>query len=104
MEKSSGDYEVFNVGSGKPVTILEVAGVISRLLKSSIKPDITGKARKLDVRHCYADLKKIKKLLGWSPKIKLLEGFAGLIEWGKYEKARDKVDYALGELEKRGLR
>ena len=104
MEKSGGDYRSLNVGSGKPVTILEVARLLAKLLNSKIEPEISLKARKLDVRHCYADLSAIKKMLGWSPKMELSKGFQDLIDWGKYEKAVDKMDHALDELENRGLR
>lgn len=104
LEKSSGDYHSFNVGTGKPVTILEVAKVLAKLLKSEIKPEVSAKVRKLDVRHCYADLTKIKKLLNWTPKINIEKGFMQLIKWGESEKAVDYVDHANSELEKRGLR
>ena len=104
MEKSGGDYRSLNVGPGKPGTILEVARLLAKLLNSKIEPEISLKARKLDVRHCYADLSAIKKMLGWSPKMELSKGFQDLIDWGKYEKAVDKMDHALDELENRGLR
>lgn len=104
LERSTGDYHSFNVGTGKPVSISDVAILLAKLLNSGIVPEITGKVRKLDVRHCYADLAKIKKLLGWTPKMTLRQGFKELIDWGKDEIAVDKVDYALAELDKRGLR
>lgn len=104
LEKSSGDYHSFNVGTGKPITISEVAKILAKLLKSNITPEITNKVRKLDVRHCYADLTKIKSLLNWSPKISLEKGFKELIAWSQNEIAVDKVDFALSELSKRGLR
>jgi len=104
LEESDGDYHAFNVGSGSPITILRVAEILAKLLKSNIKPVISAKVRKLDVRHCYADISKIKRLLNWTPKVKIEQGFKDLIDWGKDEQAIDKVDYALSELEKRGLR
>lgn len=104
MEKSAGDYHVFNVGSGSPVTILNVAKSLAGLLKSDVTPLVSFKVRKLDVRHCYADLTKIKKLLDWSPQISIEKGFQDVINWSKDETAVDNVDAAMAQLEKRGLR
>ncbi|OGG17297.1 hypothetical protein A3D78_05580 [Candidatus Gottesmanbacteria bacterium RIFCSPHIGHO2_02_FULL_39_14] len=104
MEKTTGDFQSFNVGTGKPVTIRKVAEMLIKLLKSKVTPLVSYRVRKLDVRHCYADLTKIKKLLGWTPSIRQEKGFTDLIEWGRRQKAVDSVDYALRQLEKRGLR
>lgn len=104
LENPSADYQVFNVGSGKPISIKKIAEILIRLLKGSVKPEITYKVRKLDVRHCYADISKIKKLLGWQPKIEFIDGLKDVIRWSLSEKAEDFVDVAFAELEKRGLR
>lgn len=104
LESEKTNYQVFNVGSGKPIAIKDVAELLIKLYKSKLSPEITYKVRKLDVKHCYADITKLTKLVGWKPKITLSEGFKELIEWGKGEMAVDKVDYANKELEKRGLR
>lgn len=104
LEKSSADYQVFNVGTGKPVSILEVAKVLNKLFNSDMKPIISYKVRKLDVRHCYADISKIKRLLDWSPKVSFSQGLREAIEWGKREHSVDRVDRAMQELAARGLR
>jgi len=104
LEKSKADYHSFNVGSGKPITIKSVAEVIAKLLKSDIKPQITKKVRKLDVRHCYADTGKITGLIGWKPKVNFESGLKEVIGWSRKEVARDLFDSSIKELEKRGLR
>lgn len=104
LENNKANYQVFNVGCGKPITIKQVAEILTRLFNSKIKPEITGKVRKLDVRHCFADITKIKRLLGWQPQISFTSGLTEVTEWSRREEAIDKVDYALAELEKRGLR
>lgn len=104
LEKDKANYQIFNVGSGQPVTIKDIADLLIRLHKSKVKPEITGKTRKLDVRHCFADITKIKNLLAWHPQIDFTTGLRELTGWSKQEKAIDKVDYAMHELEKRGLR
>jgi dTDP-L-rhamnose 4-epimerase len=104
LESEKANYQVFNVGSGSPVTIKNVAQIISNLHHSDISPDVTFKIRKLDVRHCYADISKLKKLVGWVPKTSFKQGLAEVIEWGQKEEAVDNMDFALKQLEKRGLR
>lgn len=104
LENDSADYNVFNVGSGKPVTIIKVADILIRLQRSSIGKEISYKVRKLDVRHCYADISKIKKILGWKPGIKFEDGLKEVLDWSRKEKAVDKLDYALKQLAVRGLR
>ncbi|HCM37573.1 MAG: Nucleoside-diphosphate-sugar epimerase [Candidatus Gottesmanbacteria bacterium GW2011_GWB1_43_11] len=104
LVSDKANYEVFNVGSGVPVTIYEVAKTALKLYGSHLQPEISGKFRNIDVRHCYADITKLKKLVGWEPKIFFQEGMRNVYEWSKNEAATDKVDEAMKELEKRGLR
>lgn len=104
LENKSANYQVFNIGSGKHVSIKEIAQILIRLYNSQIKPEITGKVRKLDVKHCYADISRIKKLLNWQPRISLKEGLREVIDWSEKEKAVDRVDFAMKQLKKRGLR
>lgn len=104
LENDRADYESFNVGSGMPTTIQEVAAVVLKMCKSNLKPEITGKFRGFDVRHCFADIRKLKNYVGWQPTISFAEGMLDVFEWSKNETAIDKVDQAMNELEKRGLR
>lgn len=104
LEENGADYQSLNVGSGRPITIKEVAESICKIYKSKIKPDITYKTRKLDVRHCYADISKIEKLAGWQPKMDLNDGLSEVVSWAEEEESVDKLDFALKELSKRGLR
>lgn len=104
LEEDGANYQSFNVGSGRPITIKEIAETLCQIYKSKKKPDITSKTRKLDVRHCFADISKIKKLVGWQPKMDLNEGLSEVVSWAEKEESVDKLDFALKELSKRGLR
>lgn len=104
LENKNANYEVFNVGSGTPLPIKEVAEILIRLNGKQMSPEITGKIRKLDVKHCYADISKIQKLLGWKPQVVFEKGLTEVLKWSEGEKAEDKLDFALSQLEKRGLR
>jgi dTDP-L-rhamnose 4-epimerase len=68
------------------------------------KPEITGKFRTFDVRHCFADTSKLKKLIGWEPTIDFKTGMNDVFKWSINEKSHDLVESAIRELEKRGLR
>ena len=103
MEKEAANYDVFNVGTGRQITILGIAETIAKLYGKNIKPLITNKFRKGDVRHCFADIGKIKEKLGFKPRVSFEEGMKELIKWSDKEKAVDMVDKATGELKEKGL-
>jgi dTDP-L-rhamnose 4-epimerase len=89
MNSSNADYEVFNVGTGKPSSILDIAHVLARLYHKDIHPVIAGKYRAGDIRHCFADISKIKDKLGFEPKISFKDGMEELAAWGEKEEAVD---------------
>ncbi|MBI1969867.1 nucleoside-diphosphate-sugar epimerase, partial [Candidatus Woesearchaeota archaeon] len=62
-----------------------------------------GKYRKGDIRHCVADISKIKDTLGFEPKVSLEAGMKELIQWAEKEEAEDKVAAATQELKAKGL-
>lgn len=103
MESRNANYEIFNVGSGIPTTIKNVAEVLAKLYGKDIKPKITYNFRKGDVRHCYADISKIKSKLGFKLKYNFEEGMKEFIEWSRHAEAIDKFDEAASELKKHGL-
>lgn len=101
IEREDANYQIFNVGTGNPVSILEVAKTLIKLSgkEGKVLPDVTYKFRKGDVRHCYADITKIKKLLGFKPETSFEEGMKKLINWAKKAKAVDKFEKASYELQ-----
>jgi dTDP-L-rhamnose 4-epimerase len=103
MEKPSANGEVFNVGTGKPLAVKDVARVLARLYGADIEAEIVGKFRKGDVRHCFPDISKAAKLLGYKPSVSFDDGMRELIEWSRQAEAKDKFEEAARELKKRGL-
>ena len=104
MEVPEADNEVFNIGSGNSYTIKEIADKLSKQLnKEHLEPIITGKYRVGDIRHCYADISKAKKILGFTPEVQFEDGMKELAEWLKGQVAYDMVDKASTELSARGL-
>lgn len=101
LEKPRANYQMFNIGSGKGTTILEIAETLSRLLGKRGLIEVSRKYRKNDIRHCFADISKAKRFLGWQPKVSLELGLKELIGWSIKEKAEDKFSIAQKELEKK---
>ncbi|MFH1786610.1 MAG: NAD-dependent epimerase/dehydratase family protein [archaeon] len=92
MNSSKADYEVFNVGSGKPISIKEIAEVLIKAQKKTLKPELTNKFRKGDIRHCYADLSRIQKRLGFKPGVKFEDGIKELAGWVADQSGENAVD------------
>jgi dTDP-L-rhamnose 4-epimerase len=71
--------------------------------RDDIEPEITGKYRVGDVRHCFADIALARKTLGYRPRVCLEDGMAELAQWLEGQVAHDRVDDAHAELAARGL-
>lgn len=102
LEEGRADYGVFNIGTGKPTSILELANTLIGLLKTKLNPNVINKFRSGDIRDCYADISKITSL-GFAPKLSLSEGLQDLVQWGEQQSAVSKVAFAHQELVKKGL-
>ncbi len=103
LEKPEADGQIFNIGSGTPITIRRVAEILADCLEVNIAPVITGRSRAGDIRHCYADLTKARQLLGYRPQVSYEEGFAELATWLGSQQAEDRAEIAVGELDAYGL-
>jgi len=104
LETPAASGQAFNISSGQAITVREVATETIRCLGSkTLEPDITGKYRVGDIRHCFADISKARKILGWSPAITLEQGLDDLAIWLDGQKAEDRGMEARHELAVRGL-
>jgi dTDP-L-rhamnose 4-epimerase len=95
--------QVFNVGSGRNYTVLEIARRLSDVLGKNIPPEVTGKYRVGDIRHCFADISLTRELLGYEPKVEFDDGLHELAQWLEGQIAVDRVQQAAAELSSRGL-
>ena len=103
MKRNEANFEAFNIGTGKPTTILEINQVLTKLYGVSIEPEIVNRFRSGDIRHCIADITKARTKLGFEPQVSFEEGMEALVTWGKEVEAEDKVAVAAQELEAMGL-
>ncbi len=92
-----------NLGTGRVTTVDDVAQALGAGLGVHAEPERTSRYRAGDIRHCYADIGRAEKLLGFRASVRLDEGMAALIEWLAGREADDRVDTATGELVARGL-
>ncbi len=104
LENPVAEGGVFNVGSGQSHSVREIAERLSRVIgKEHIEPEITGKYRSGDIRHCFADISLARDVLGFEPRMLLDEGLAELAEWLEGQVAHDRVPEASAALASRGL-
>jgi len=77
-----------DIGSGVPVTILELAQkLLARMGHASDRLDITGDFRPGDIRHALADISLAAELLNWSPTVSIDDGLDRFVTWA--ERATD---------------
>ncbi|WP_174299777.1 NAD(P)-dependent oxidoreductase [Caulobacter sp. S45] len=104
LEQDAADGEVFNIGGGEEKTVNQVAEAVARAMgRPGVAPEVTGKTRVGDIRHCIPDISKARQQLGYTPRQDFDAGLAELAEWVARQEATDRVGEARRELEVRGL-
>jgi dTDP-L-rhamnose 4-epimerase len=103
MQSSGADGTAVNVGSGKPVSVRQVAAEIASLLGLHLPLHITGTYRAGDIRHCFADISSISASLGYVPKVSFHDGMTELVGWLESQEAQDYTEEAFKDLATRGL-
>lgn len=80
--ESKLEFEIFNLGNGNPVHLLDFIEFIeSELGITSIKE--MSPLQKGDVKETFADISKAEKLLGYRPTFNVKEGISNFIKWYK---------------------
>jgi dTDP-L-rhamnose 4-epimerase len=97
------DGRPVNVATGRATSVLEVARVLARGIGVDVEPEVVGQFRAGDVRHCYADTRRARDLLGFEAEIPFEDGMADLVAWLGGQAAADRVDDAYAALAARGL-
>jgi dTDP-L-rhamnose 4-epimerase len=103
LEHADAPGRVFNIGSGRDVSILQVADALASAMGVRIAPEISGKARTGDIRHCFGDIGLAREVLGYAPRRSFADSLGELAEWVQRQQAVDRVLQARHELETRGL-
>jgi len=76
-ETHASGVAAFNVGSGTPRTVGEMALALAASLKGP-SPVVTGRYRLGDVRHITADSSRLRSVLAWKPEVAFEDGMAEL--------------------------
>lgn len=76
-ERHTKGVRAFNVGSGTPRTVGDMAQALAGALGGP-QPIVTGIYRLGDVRHITADSSRLRRELGWTPRVGFAEGMAEL--------------------------
>ena len=95
--------EAINIGTGRPVSVLEVAEVLAEHIGGELPARISATSRSGDVRHCWADVSKARELLGFERCVDFGEGMRELVAWVRKQEADDRSEAAHAELAQRGL-
>jgi dTDP-L-rhamnose 4-epimerase len=102
LESNAANGRALNVASGHPITILALAQRICALTGTGVEPEVTGRVRKGDIRHCIADTSAIRAL-GFAPQIDLDRGLTDLAAWTEAEEIAADDARVNAELEQRRL-
>ena len=96
LDDPRANGHAFNVGSGKPTTVLEYALLLQQKMNARVGPEITGAYRVGDVRHTVSSSAKLEAL-GWRVKKGLSEIFDDYLDW--FDSMLDSGDYVTAALE-----
>ncbi|HEX6308368.1 MAG TPA: NAD-dependent epimerase/dehydratase family protein [Longimicrobiales bacterium] len=103
LEADAGIAGSVNVCTGRRTGIAELAVLLGERLGMPIPPEITGRYRVGDIRHCVGDPARAREALGFAASVSLAEGLDELIAWAADEAAEDRIPVGLAELERQNL-
>jgi len=106
LEHNNPNYKAINIGTGKPIFIQYLAETLTKLYdKPNLQPQVSNEYRKGDIRHCYANIQRARKLLNFEPTISLEDGLSELAKWAKTNdwETIDLFEKALKELREKNL-
>ncbi|HOP25795.1 MAG TPA: SDR family NAD(P)-dependent oxidoreductase [Candidatus Sabulitectum sp.] len=104
LQSSRSAGRVYNLGTGRKLSILEVGKAIARELDGPVDDFVVrNEYRAGDIRHCYADVTRAREELGFKAEKTFEDGVAELCSWVASQNAVDMVEKATEELKSRGL-
>ena len=103
LSTPSAAGQKFNVGSGVPASIADIARTQAQAMKLDAQLDDRGEFRVGDIFACYADLKHSRRNLGFQPQVDLLQGMQEFVGWASGEQSENLYDKTVSELRAHGL-
>ena len=81
LENDAARGMAVNLGSGQSISVNEIAATLAEALHKPLRPEISGKYRDGDIRHCFADISLARQVLGWNPRYDFRSGVRTLLAW-----------------------
>ncbi|WP_439287812.1 NAD-dependent epimerase/dehydratase family protein [Lonepinella sp. BR2904] len=104
LEKDEANNQIFNVGTGVATDVITVANQLVKNYGIEVPITISGNYRLGDIRHNFADLTKINKLLGFQPKVSFEQGLKQFTNWVETQEVQeDKYQKSIDEMKAKGL-
>lgn len=104
IEHPRAANEVFNVGTGVPISVSRVVEVLRKLIGADVPVTISGNFRLGDIRHNFASIEKIERLLGFYPAYDFERGVGLLVDWARETGAKaSPYEASLQEMRQKGL-
>ena len=79
LKKGFRGHEVYNIGSSKSYSVEQIAECIVKLSRKDVRISYLHERRKNEIMNVQADISKIKRVLGWKPKVSLAEGLRKML-------------------------
>jgi dTDP-L-rhamnose 4-epimerase len=80
MDDERANWQVYNVGTERPVTVIELIEKLASEYELQADYDLRGEFRPGDVRHLVHDSRKLRRL-GWGPETSLEQGLREFVNW-----------------------
>jgi len=104
IENDAANGEIFNVGTGVAIDVLKVASTLKEKYKIEVPVTISGNYRLGDIRHNYADITKIKSVLGFEPLYTFEQGIEKFTQWVSEQGIEeDNFSKSMEEMKNKGL-
>jgi dTDP-L-rhamnose 4-epimerase len=104
IERDEANGQIFNVGTGVATDVITVARSLIANYGIQARLNISGNYRLGDIRHNYADLRKIRRMLGFEPEVFFDKGIKLFTDWVNSQEIKaDKFEQSINEMKEKGL-
>src|SRR6185295_15539624 len=97
-EYAGSGAHVLNIGTGRRTSVRGVADALAAQLGVALPPQLLNRYRAGDIRHCIADPRLARDVLGFAAERTFEDGLPALIDWCRQETPRDEVEASMAEL------
>jgi dTDP-L-rhamnose 4-epimerase len=80
LDDPRADYQAFNVGGARRVSVIELARMVIEQVGASLEPELPGLFRAGDTRHVFSDVTRLGAL-GWEPRVPQLDMVREYVAW-----------------------